>query len=106
MKHSLYIKFLLVYLGFAVLGVVLIATLGVGLNKSYRLNLIEEQLYDEAYYIVSTFKTDLLLEDAVTDPRLDSIQALEKSRDCRLWILDSSSKVLYPQTNLLLWMTA
>lgn len=102
MKHSLYIKFLLVYLGFAVLGVVLIATLGVGLNKSYRLNLIEEQLYDEAYYIVSTFKTDLLLEDVITDPRLDSIQALEKSRDCRLWILDPSSKVLYPQTNLVI----
>lgn len=100
MKRSLYTKLLLAYLAIAVVALLLILTLGTSLNRNYRIDIIEQQLYNEANYLVNSYKTTLISDTGNINNTLNIAVALEDSRDCSIWVLDNNFNVLYPDNTL------
>lgn len=100
MKHPLYKKFIIIYLCFAIITILLIATLGTALNRRYRRSLIEEQLYNAANYYVNTYTTDLITQKNGLSDLLSVPDAIEESRNSSIWILDKQFNVLYPDEEI------
>ncbi len=57
MKHSLYLKFILGYLVFGLVGFVTIATLSAKLTYRYQVQSYAESMYDEANYIAASYSS-------------------------------------------------
>ena len=55
MKHSLYLKFILIYLVFGLLGFLVIATFSSRMTLNYLTSQESESLYREANYISTNF---------------------------------------------------
>lgn len=95
MKHSVYYKFLLGYLLFALAGVLIIEIFTTNRIREDILEDITTTLYDSGNTILnleyhSDFKNFTTDETVVRD-----LQNVSAVLGCRMWIIDSSNRVLY-----------
>jgi signal transduction histidine kinase len=95
MKHSVYYKFLLGYILFALLSILVI-----NVFSSKRLNnsLYEDaarSLYDAGNTIIKRdFKDDF--SEFLSNPEISKdLQSLSSIMNCRLWIIDTSDRIIY-----------
>ena len=97
MKHSLYLKFILTYLVFGLLGFLVIATFSSRMTLNYLTEREAESLYREANYISTNFVRSYY-SDSPNAASLESIhshfQALDTYLNASIWLLNADGTLL------------
>ncbi len=97
MKHSLYLKFILTYLVFGLLGFLVIATFSSRMTLNYLTGRQAENLYREANYISTNFVRSYY-SDSPNAASLESIhshfQALDTYLNASIWLLNADGTLL------------
>lgn len=94
MKHSLYIKFILGYLIFGLLGFITIATVSSKMTYDHLLDTKAEVLYDEANLIASNYSAvykGKSMDVASVYPQLEAVAAFTQSE---IWVVNSKGTVV------------
>ena len=102
MKHSLYLKFILAYLLFGILGFLTIALFSSGMTMHYLTAQKAEDLYREANYISSNFvgnyNSDTADADSLSGIR-SHFQALGTYLEAEIWLVNSDGTLLIDSGN-------
>ena len=97
MKHSLYLKFILIYLVFGLLGFLVIATFSSRMTLNYLTSQESESLYREANYISTNFVRSYY-SDSPNASSLEDIhthfQALDTYLNASIWLLNADGTLL------------
>ena len=97
MKHSLYLKFILTYLVFGLLGFLVIATFSSHMTLNYLTGQRAESLYREANYISTNFVRSYY-SDSPNASSLEDIhthfQALDTYLNASIWLLNADGTLL------------
>lgn len=93
MKRSLFVKFIVAYIVFGVLGFMVVAILSSGLTYRYLIRERANSLYSEATLISSTYSETGNL-NLSTDTVSQQMKAVSTFLDVDIWIVDRNGKVL------------
>ena len=93
MKRSLFVKFIVAYIVFGVLGFMVVALLSSGLTYRYLIREQANSLYSEATLISSTYSETGNL-NLSTDTVSQQMKAVSTFLDVDIWIVDRNGKVL------------
>ena len=93
MKRSLFVKFILAYIAFGVLGFMVVAILSSGLTYRYLVGKQANSLYSEATLISSTYSENGNLSLS-TEAVRQQMNAVSTFLDVDIWIVDRNGKVL------------
>ncbi|HIR97906.1 MAG TPA: HAMP domain-containing protein, partial [Candidatus Merdisoma faecalis] len=97
MKHSLYLKFILTYLVFGLLGFLVIATFSSHMTLNYLTGQRAESLYREANYISTNFARSYYSESpnaASLEDIHSHFQALDTYLNASIWLLNADGTLL------------
>ena len=97
MKHSLYLKFILTYLVFGLLGFLVIATFSSHMTLNYLTGQRAESLYREANYISTNFERSYYSESpnaASLEDIHSHFQALDTYLNASIWLLNADGTLL------------
>ncbi len=97
MKHSLYLKFIVTYLIFGLLGFLVIATFSSRMTLQYLTQQKADTLYREANYISANFVLSYY-SDSPDAPSLETVyshfQALDTYLDASIWLLNADGTLM------------
>ena len=97
MRHSLYLKFILAYLVFGLLGFLVVATFSSRMTLRYLTEQRAESLYREANYISANFVRSYY-SDSPDAPSLATVyshfQALDTYLNASIWLLNADGTLL------------
>lgn len=97
MKHSLYLKFIVTYLIFGLLGFLVIATFSSRMTLQYLTQQKADTLYREANYISANFVRSYY-SDSPDAPSLETVyshfQALDTYLDASIWLLNADGTLM------------
>lgn len=97
MKHSLYLKFIVTYLIFGLLGFLVIATFSSRMTLQYLTQQKADTLYREANYISANFVRSYY-SDSPDAPSLETVyshfQALDTYLDASVWLLNADGTLM------------
>lgn len=99
MKHSLYIKFLLGYLIFGVLGFAVISTYSNEMMRRHELQVRSEAMYDEASLLASTFSGLYQGKKQDIESAYPQLQAVATYLKAKLWIVDRNGVIVLDTEN-------
>lgn len=94
MRKTLYLKFILAYLLFALFGFITVATFVSRLTVSYCVRQNAHELYQEATRIAETYATDLYNSEVSLDTVQDQLESLSYYMDTEIWILNPSGRMV------------
>ena len=94
MRKTLYLKFLIGYILFALFGFITVATFGARMSRDYALRLIARDLYGEAVRIADTYAADLYDSRISLDTVQSQAEALSAFMDTEIWILNPSGRMV------------
>ncbi len=94
MKKTLYLKFIVAYVAFALAGFILISTLGSQLVQRHLVKTISEQIYREANAIAS----DSMVRYRAASYNLihiyDNLSSLAVYQDAQIWMMNQRGEIL------------
>lgn len=94
MKHSLYIKFLLGYLIFGLLGFSVISTVFLDMMRRYELNMKAEMMYDEANMIAAEFSSVYRGKAQDTGTVRSQIEVAATMLKADVWVVNRQGNVI------------
>ena len=94
-RHSLYVKFILTYLAFAILCLIILSVLAAPLTLHFMIKSKAESMYKEAT-LISNHYADNFYNDALSsDVVMDQLKALDSFTSDSVWIINSDGEVLF-----------
>ncbi|MDD5939375.1 MAG: HAMP domain-containing sensor histidine kinase [Lachnospiraceae bacterium] len=94
MRKTLYYKFILAYLLFALFGFISVATIVSGMVSSYVKHNEADHLYKEATEIANTYAADLYSSETSLDTVYRQLTILSGYTDSEIWILNPSGRMV------------
>lgn len=99
MKRTLYLKLLLGYVAFGILGFITIATFTSHQTMDYIENEAAENLYRESNLIASNYAADYYRQTMTLDDLKSQISAIASYLDADIWIVDTKGTILIDSAN-------
>ncbi|WP_075721560.1 sensor histidine kinase [Roseburia sp. 499] len=99
MKRTLYLKLLLGYVAFGILGFITIATFTSHQTMDYIENEAAENLYRESNLIASNYAADYYRQTMTLDDLKSQISAIAAYLDADIWIVDTKGTILIDSAN-------
>lgn len=99
MKRTLYLKLLLGYVAFGILGFITIATFTSHQTMDYIENEASENLYRESNLIASNYAADYYRQTMTLDDLKSQISAIAAYLDSDIWIVDTKGTILIDSAN-------
>ena len=94
MKRTLYFKFLLAYLLFAVFGFLIVATFVYGMTRDYCEREKARSLYAEATQIANTYASDLYNSETSMETVRRQLKVIASYLDATIWIINPSGRLV------------
>ncbi len=94
MRKTLYLKFLIGYILFALFGFIAVATFGARIADDYALRIAARDLYEEAIRIADTYADDLYDSRISLETAQSQAEALSSFMDTEIWILNPSGRMV------------
>ncbi len=94
MRKTLYLKFLIGYVLFAVFGFITVATFGARMSTDYALRIAARDLYEEAVRIADTYAADLYDSRISLDTAQSQAETLSAFMDTEIWVLNPSGRMV------------
>ncbi|MCR5344387.1 MAG: GHKL domain-containing protein [Butyrivibrio sp.] len=102
MKRTLYLKFLIAYLLFAIFGFIMVATFVSNMTVEHCRREKAESLYAEATQIANTYAADLYNSETSLDTVQRQLYALSQYMDgARIWIVNPSGRLVLDSSNVI-----
>ncbi len=102
MKRTLYLKFLIAYLLFAIFGFIMVATFVSNMTLEHCRRKKAESLYAEATQIANTYAADLYNSETSLETVQQQLTALSKYMDgARIWIVNPSGRLVLDSSNVI-----
>lgn len=93
-KHTLYLKFIIVYLIFGILAFITIATVTSSLTEKYLIKEKAASLYKEATLISSRYAKYFII-NSPDEEIIDRLDEISSATSCPIWIVNQNGYVLY-----------
>ena len=94
MKKRLYLKLLIGYVIFGILGFILVSTFSSHYTYEYIEDTEVDQLYKEANMIASTYASNYFNEDITVDDLHDSLATLSTYLSSEIWVMNTDGDIL------------
>lgn len=94
MRKTLYLKFILAYIIFALFGFVVVATFVSNMTMDHLKKTKADSLYREATLIANTYATDLYNNEVSLETVKMQLDALDTYLDATLWIINPSGRLV------------
>lgn len=101
MKKTLYLKFILAYVLFAVLGFITVSTISSRMIQDYTIKDTANSLYKEASAISQTYGGALYDSEVSLETVQQQMSALSSYMDVRIWILNPSGRMVIDSARVL-----
>ncbi len=98
MKRTLYVKFLVAYILFAVFGFIVVATFTYGLTRNYCEREKARTLYAEATQIANTYAADLYNSEASLETVGRQLKVIASYFNGTIWIINPSGRLVVDST--------
>ena len=94
MKKRLYLKLLIGYVIFGILGFILVSTFSSHYTYEYIEDTEVDRLYKEANMIASTYASNYFNEDITVDDLHDSLATLSTYLSSEIWVMNTDGDIL------------
>ena len=94
MKKRLYLKLLIGYVIFGILGFILVSTFSSHYTYEYIEDTEVDRLYKEANMIASTYASNYFNEDITVDDLHDSLTTLSTYLSSEIWVMNTDGDIL------------
>ncbi len=101
MKRTLYLKFLIAYILYAVFGFIIVGTFVSSMTLDSCKKERAESLYRGATQIANTYAVDLYNSEATMETVQDELSALEQYMDAQIWIINPSGRLVMDSRHVL-----
>jgi len=101
MKRTIYFKFLIAYVLFAVFGFIAVATVISNMTMEFCRRSRAENLYSEATQIANTYATDLYNSDTTISTVQSQLTDLSRYMQSTIWIINPSGRLVIDSSRVL-----
>ena len=101
MKRTLYLKFLVAYLLFAIFGFLIVATFVYSMTRQYCEREKASSLYAEATQIANTYASDLYNSETSLEAVGRQLTLIAPYLDATIWIINPSGRLVVDSSQIL-----